>query len=509
VESFVAMAVAELQAAKTLSRAELIGTLPRLLAELARALENGAIEATAEEIGLIGLEHGSVRALQGVYSLRDLLTEYRIIRRVVRTALRAEGALAVQLEDVVSDWLDQAMGYSAGELGRLRCEGELAQTARASERHRLDMIFKASPAAMALWRGPQMVFELVNPAYQALFPGRALLGRPFLEALPEFKGQPFFEVFSHVLKTGEPFVGREVLARHRSTADGPLEDHYYDFTYVRIDDLEGVPYGVYDHSIDVTERILARRSLEESRQTLQQTVSDLERVRELRERFVATISHDLRTPLSAARITAQLMERRAEDPDAVRKSAGRIADNLDRADRMIRDLLDASRLNAGETLPLQLEPCDLGQIAANTLEELSTVHGDRFVLRTEGELEGVWSRSALRRILENLCGNAIKYGAPDLPIHVAVLRSEQSVRLRVHNSGLPIPPAELAHLFEPFRRTDTARRAGQTGWGLGLTLVKGLAESLGGRVGVESSAAHGTAFEVTLPLAPVEAAAPR
>src|SRR4051812_44533104 len=103
-----------------------------------------------------------------------------------------------------------------------------------TERHMLEAIFKLSPAAMALWRGPQMIFEMVNPGYQALFPGRALLGHPFLEALPEFRGQPFIELFRRVLETGEPYIGHEVLARHRRTQDGPLEDRYYDFTYVQI-----------------------------------------------------------------------------------------------------------------------------------------------------------------------------------------------------------------------------------------------------------------------------------
>ena len=345
--------LAELQAAKTLSREELVDSLPRLLDELARALENGAIEANAEEIGRIGLEHGRVRVDQCVYSLRDLLTEYRILRRVVLTALRDGGELdgaARGSRQRLARPGDGSLRGRAGEAPfRRRAGPSGAGRGTASARHD----FKASPAAMALWRGPEMVFEMVNPAYQAIFPGRELLGRPFLEALPEFKGQPFFDVFSRVLETGEPFVGREVLARHRSTRDGPIEDHYYDFTYVRIEDLDGGPYGVYDHAIDVTERVLARRAAEESRQKLQESVSDLERVQELRERFVATISHDLRTPLSAARISAQLVARRAEDPDAVRKSVGRIADNLERADRMIRDLLDVSRLNARETLPLE------------------------------------------------------------------------------------------------------------------------------------------------------------
>lgn len=497
-DTFAANAWEELAAARMLSRAELLGALPLLLDVLAQALGDVS-PSCAQEVDALGREHGRARAGSASYSLTDLLTEFRILRSAVLAVLRNDGEGPPALEDVVRDRLDRAMGAAADEFGRARFESDLAATARAEERHRLEAIFDASPAAMALWRGPDMVFDMVNPAYQGIFPGRPLLGRPFLEAIPEFRDQPFFTFFSRVLETGEPFIGREVLARHRTTADGPVEDHYYDFTYVRIDDRDGRPYGVYDHAVDVTERVLATRSAELRRLQLQQSVRDLEQERELRERFVASVSHDLRTPLSAARMSAQLLSRRVGDPDAVRRGADRITDNLDRVNRMIRDLLDVSRINAGQSLALALSPCDLRQIAAETLQELSTIHGDRFVLECAEPVEGVWNPEALRRILENLCSNAVKYGAAHLPIEVSIVRGQHEVRLRVHNQGPPIPSASLAHLFEPFLRTRSAQRTGQVGWGLGLTLVKALAEAQGGRIEVRSNTNEGTTFEVTLP----------
>ena len=114
------------------------------------------------------------------------------------------------------------------------------------------------------WRcgaGRDLIFEMVNPAYQALFPGRQLVGRSLLEAVPELIGQNFDQLLLAVLDTGVPYVGREKLARHASHEGGPIEDHYYDFTYVRMEDSDGQPYGVYDHSIDVTERVRSRNQL--------------------------------------------------------------------------------------------------------------------------------------------------------------------------------------------------------------------------------------------------------
>ena len=136
------------------------------------------------------------------------------------------------------------------------------------ERHKLEMIFQGAPAAMALWQGSDLVFEKINPEFQKIFKDRELVGKPFLKACPEFNDQPFYGPIKHVLESGEPFIGKEVLAQIASCNDGHLEDRYYDFTCIRIDDPEGKPYGVYDHAIDVTERVLTRKRIEESEQNL-------------------------------------------------------------------------------------------------------------------------------------------------------------------------------------------------------------------------------------------------
>jgi len=349
----------------------------------------------------------------------------------------------------------------------------------AFERHKLDAIFQLSPAAMALWRGPGMVFELANPAFQALFGGRDLKGKEFLEALPEFEGQPFTDYFRRVMETGESFTGREVLAKHRRTKDGPIEDRYYDFCYVRINDWEGKPYGVYDHAIDVTERVQER---------------------ELRERFVAAFSHDLRTPLTAVKMSTQLLTRRwAEAPPEAQKITSRIAENIDRADQMIRDLLDVSRLKAGENIQIEIGYCDLRNIATDVLGDLSTIHGNRFTLQADKPIKGFWDSKGIRRILENLCGNAIKYGAPDRAITVSIDQTEEKVEIRVHNEGNPIPPEIQSKIFEPFRRASSVETRKPRGWGLGLALVKGLTEANGGTVRLNSSPDTGTIFTVILP----------
>ncbi len=129
----------------------------------------------------------------------------------------------------------------------------ISQRELANERDKLNIIFKESSTVMALFQGPEMVYELVNPRYQALFGDRVLVGKPLLEAIPELKGQPFFDQLRDVFKTGTAAFGHEVLAPHKRSPHGPIEDRYYDFTFARINDVNGKPYGIYVHGFDSTD----------------------------------------------------------------------------------------------------------------------------------------------------------------------------------------------------------------------------------------------------------------
>ncbi|HLL21022.1 MAG TPA: HAMP domain-containing sensor histidine kinase, partial [Kofleriaceae bacterium] len=249
---------------------------------------------------------------------------------------------------------------------------------------------------------------------------------------------------------------------------------------------DGGVRGVLACGSDVTAQVAARL--------------ELERERELRERFVATLSHDLRTPLSSARLGAEMINDAAVSPDVTR-SAVRITRNIDRADRMLQDLLDVSRIKAGERLPLEATEGDLVAIAEDVLRELTALHGDRFVVCGAHRLVGRWSASGIRRIVENLCSNAVKYGASDTPVTVTIRAHAGLATIAVHNVGTPIPAVDIPSLFEPFRRVGSAEVAGHRSWGLGLTLVRGVAEAHDGHVAVTSSAAEGTTFTVTLPIA--------
>ncbi|WP_160174392.1 sensor histidine kinase [Archangium violaceum] len=250
-----------------------------------------------------------------------------------------------------------------------------------------------------------------------------------------------------------------------------------------------------------SEELFARflNSEQLAREDAETTLAKLRLERELRDQFVSALSHDLRTPLTAAKMSAQLIPRQPNVPDKVYSLAARVRQNIDRADQMITDLLDSNRIRAGQGLPIEVRACELRQVVADALEELSSVHGERFHLRGEKRMEGHWDARALRRLVENLCSNAIKYGDATRQVTVSLEPRGDEVDLAVHNWGNPIPPEEQRTLFQYLARARSAEASGKKGWGIGLTLVKGVAEAHGGSVRVESTPEKGTTFFVRLP----------
>jgi signal transduction histidine kinase len=368
------------------------------------------------------------------------------------------------------------------------------------EKAKLDALVAESPSAIGLMKGKDLIFEVANNKWQELVSlGREYIGKSYSEIYPELIDTDAIRSIQHTFATGETFTANEMKLLVKSKL-GILEDQYFDYTNVRILDSNGAPYGVFCYAHNVTNRVRNRIEIEENRKFLAITVENLEHERELRERFVLALTHDLRTPITALKMSAQLLSRKADDPNFVRTISKRIISSVDRADQMIRDLLDANRIKAGEKLPLQIKQTNMFEVIEETLAGLNVIHEDRFNLSSENKLiVGYWDKDSVQRVIENLASNAIKYGTDTKKVSVKLLKRDDTVEISIHNEGNPISLSEQQDIFNPFRRTSSAISGGQVGWGVGLTLVKGLVESHGGSVTVSSSSSQGTTFQVKLP----------
>ncbi|MCC5647346.1 HAMP domain-containing histidine kinase [Nostoc sp. CHAB 5824] len=220
-------------------------------------------------------------------------------------------------------------------------------------------------------------------------------------------------------------------------------------------------------------------------------------LRDIQELFMVTLTHDLRGPLNVIKMGTHLTMRRLDRGDTHMNIAAKMLSAIDRLDSMIQNLLDASRLRTGQSLKFEFEECDLDRLLQDVVEDLSFSYGERFVVVSDSEIRSDCSPKEIRRVIENLAINAVKYGAPSTPITFTLQQTENQISLTIHNEGNPIAQDARSILFQQFRRTTSAED--QTGWGLGLFLAKSIIEAHQGTIEVESAKDKGTSFIIKLP----------
>jgi len=225
---------------------------------------------------------------------------------------------------------------------------------------------------------------------------------------------------------------------------------------------------------DLTAQMIQREQLEQERERLAQGAH-------FRERFIGILGHDLRSPLSAIMAAAGTVMRLRDAPDRALAAAARISSSGERMLRMISDLLDFAQARLGGGLSVQRKPADLAEVAAAVVEEVSAANPARSIaLEIEGDVRGSFDPDRAAQLLSNLVANAVTYAPPDDRIVVRVAGTPTAVELSVENGGAPIPEAERARLFDPFRRGTVSRDS--RGLGLGLFIVQQIARAHGGDV---------------------------
>jgi PAS domain S-box-containing protein len=227
-------------------------------------------------------------------------------------------------------------------------------------------------------------------------------------------------------------------------------------------------------------------------------VKDLER---LRAEWNSVVAHDLRQPLNTISMYAQLLEMNPEER-LVRTGIEHITSSTKRLSRMVQDLLDLSRLDAGQ-LALAKKRLDIRKLVRASVERIAVTVPDRPVdVRVLGATPVVDADpDRIAQVMDNLLTNAVKYGFLDTPLGIDVDTGEKDVTVSVTNQGAGIAPEDVPHLFRRFHRTESARRSGVKGIGLGLYIVRELVEAHGGHVGARSTPGAETTFWFTLPLA--------
>ncbi|MGH2531408.1 MAG: ATP-binding protein [Thermomicrobiales bacterium] len=299
-------------------------------------------------------------------------------------------------------------------------------------------------------------------------------------------------------KVGDLSVAPEIAfdLYRRIQADGSLRGE----NVPRRKDGSHVPIEVWSRRVELPTRPVNLGMMRD--------ISERKNLERTHQMHLASIAHDLKNPISALTVQAQLLTRYAARIDAV--DADRLRTGLARVEAIGRrlasqvdELQDIARPRGGQPIELEREPTDLVRLAAQVADEYRQT-AEHHTIRVEAaarELTGYWDATRLERVLANILTNAIKYSDGG-EIGVRVTRTEGDAGPRacvsVEDQGAGIPAGDLPHIFEPFRRG--ANVAGVVGNGMGLAGVRHIVEQHGGTVGVESREGVGSTFTVCLPL---------
>lgn len=257
---------------------------------------------------------------------------------------------------------------------------------------------------------------------------------------------------------------------------------------------------------DITERLTTERALSENAGKLraalaleQSARSEAERATRARDDVLAIVAHDLRNPIHTITLCAEALLEQTAEIDGRRHSIGVIKRCTKTMERLIADLLDVARIEAGK-LNVRQDPVELQALISDMLEQFEVEALARKVT-IRGEIQAglpmvAGDRERLMQVLSNLLGNALKFTPDGGKITVQAVMATDTVRVSIEDTGTGITETDLPHIFDRYWQANRQRSAGA---GLGLAICKGIVEAHGGRIWATSTVERGTVVSFTLP----------
>lgn len=393
-------------------------------------------------LGLTGVAAVSARLVRPIRELTD------IAGRVSEGDLDARARRSSVLE---LDRLGLAVGQMAGDLGERLREVE-------SERRTLELVLGALPDGVLLVE-PDDAIAFANPAARALLggvPDRLRSLAPAALQRMVRQARTAGETITSILEHGSP-------ARQLRTIATPFRGEGSRVLILVADD------------------------------------TDRQRIEAMRRDFVADASHELKTPVAAILASMETLQMAMEQNSSRAMGfAQQIEHSARRLAQIVEDLLDLSRLEASESLDVEIS---LDKLVTDEVDRLGRAAGEAGVsIDVHAEPITIWgSPPDLALAVRNLCENALRYTDEDGRVVVRVIDAGDVAAIEVEDTGVGIPRRALGRVFERFYRVDVARSRETGGTGLGLAIVKHVAERHGGSVSVTSELGVGSTFRVTLP----------
>lgn len=382
---------------------------------------------------------------------------------------------ALDEEDEISD-LDRDFRSMADALNRAQNSlYEMTQTALANEAN-VRSIIENMPLGVLIINETDEI-ELVNPRLEQMFGYTAhdLRGIKLEQLLP----QPMVhhkEKRTNEVRKGLDVKSKETVAHKRSG-----EDFFVEIAITKFSDTKGKQFLI-----------------------IIQDVSERHEMERMKREFVAMVSHDLRTPLTAVQGTLDLLNEGTygELTSSGTKRVQVASDSIDRLIGLINDLLDIEKLEAGK-MRMDLKPVDLDKILTHSLEAVRVyAEQAQIALQYEPVHLGVMAdRDRLIQVVVNFLSNAVKFSEPGQKVVIEADKNGEFAEVRVIDSGRGIPESHLGNMFERFKQVKAADGARKKGTGLGLAISKAIIENHEGLIGVTSVEGKGSTFYFRIPLA--------
>ena len=387
------------------------------------------------------------------------------------------------------------LSTAGGEIGQFIRRSETAQALRRSETdHRA--IFERSPIGIARISSEGELLE-ANPALLTMLEHdfQIMRSHAWPDLLRAYDQAAARSRFSPLLAGISE--GKSVQVRAGTGGGNWL---WLQLTATSIPDSSGRPEHVLVMVEDVTVVREAQDKLGEALESQRSANSTLEKLDRTKTEFLSIVSHEFRTALTGIQGFSELIRDGGLEPDEVRAYGGYIFNDADRVNRLIGDMLDLDRMESGR-MSIRTADVDINEVLSDAIARAGSSPSVEFKADLDPRLPiVVGDRDRLVQVVSNLVNNAVKY-SPDGGTVTLSSRAEGGFALvSVTDTGVGIPPDEIGHVFERFRRVRSGAAQSIPGTGLGLTIVKQIVEMHGGKIWVESAVGHGSAFHFTLPL---------
>ena len=459
--------------------------------EALAALSSGQFDVVLADVMMPRLDgFGLLRAIRSSPALSSL--------SVVMLSASAEEAARIEgLDAGADDYLVKP--FPPRELrARLNTQLELsrARRHRVAERDRLHELLSRIPALVSFLSGPELVFQFAHPGTVRRLGGRALLGKPLLEAVPEYRDEAYPGILRGVLATGESFSATEMT--------DPFEQRYWNVVYQPVRSPSGEVDGVMTFDLDVTEQVLSRQKLEHQSAVLQEALARASDADQRKNEFLATVAHELRSPLVPVMNSLEILKREDADRTMHNRARAMIERQVHQMKRLVDDLLDVSQI-ARSQVDFRRTSVDLGLLLEQAVEAARPAMEARGQVLTLAPVSpNVWvdgDAGRLIQVFSNLLTNACKYTDSGGQITVTMELQGSDVVVAVRDSGIGIHPGLLERIFERFVQVAPSGEAFRGGMGIGLSLARQMVELHGGTIIAHSQGAgRGSQFTVRLPL---------